>query len=379
MTMDRDSSDQPADSEIKIDNLVHAYVSKGKPVVAVDDVNLDIRQNEFFTLLGPSGCGKTTTLRCIAGLEVPTSGSIELGGTVVVSDRKIVPTYKRDIGMVFQDYAIWPHMSVFDNVAFPLRMGRRLPKSEISDRVEEALHLVNMSEYIGRRSTQLSGGQQQRLSLARALVRRPRVLLLDEPLSNLDAKLREQMRGELRLIQQQIGVTTVFVTHDQVEALSLSTRIAVMNGGKVVQLGTPRDIYMNPNSEFVAEFVGATTFIPGRVVEQSPTSTIVESSVGRLECAPTTEAHTDDSVLVAIRPEGLAVTDSPDPTSNSFVGDVQVALFIGEAVDYRIFAGDQIIRARGTARTQYAAGTKVHVNAAPHDCVVLPADTYAPH
>ena len=376
---DPNPSDGPnpsARSEIKIDSLVHTYVSKGKQVVAVDGVVLDIQRNEFFTLLGPSGCGKTTTLRCIAGLEVPTSGSIELGGTVVVSDRRIVPTHKRNIGMVFQDYAIWPHMSVFDNVAFPLRTGRRLGKAEIQERVEEALRLVNMGEYINRRSTQLSGGQQQRLSLARALVRRPRVLLLDEPLSNLDAKLREQMRGELRLIQQQIGVTTVFVTHDQVEALSLSSRIAVMNSGRVVQLGTPRDIYMNPNSEFVAEFVGATTFIPGRIAEQSSKGTAVDAAVGLLHCAAATHIRADDRVLVAIRPEALTVTDAPAKESNSFVGEVQVALFIGEAVDYRIIAGDQVIRARGNARTQYSPGTRVHVNALPQDCVVLGESAY---
>ncbi|WP_234816093.1 ABC transporter ATP-binding protein [Mycolicibacterium agri] len=351
--------------------LTHAYFTKGKCVVAVDNVDFDIRTNEFFTLLGPSGCGKTTTLRCIAGLETPTSGSVELGGTVVVSERAVVPTHKRDIGMVFQDYAIWPHMSVFDNVAFPLRMGRRLRKTEIQERVEEALQLVNMREYIDRRSTQLSGGQQQRLSLARALVRRPRVLLLDEPLSNLDAKLREQMRSELRLIQQKIGVTTVFVTHDQVEALSLSSRIAVMKEGRVVQLGTPRDVYMKPNCEFVAEFVGSTTFLPGRVTGQAVTCTMVDTAVAELRCAPNTDVSADDEVLVAVRPEALTVTDLPVDGHNSFSGEVAVALFIGEAVDYRIIAGDQLIRARGNARTQYATGASVYVNALPQDCVVL--------
>jgi iron(III) transport system ATP-binding protein len=359
-------------SEIKVTELSHAYVSKGKTVLAVDNVNLDIRENEFFTLLGPSGCGKTTTLRCIAGLETPTSGSIELGGTVVVSDRITVPTHKRDIGMVFQDYAIWPHMSVFDNVAFPLRMGKRIARSELHDRVEEALRLVNMEQYIDRRATQLSGGQQQRLSLARALVRRPRVLLLDEPLSNLDAKLREQMRGELRLIQQRIGVTTVFVTHDQIEALSLSTRVAVMDAGRVVQLDTPRNIYMEPSNEFVARFVGSTTFISGTVSEATSAKVVVDSAVGRLSCGPVDGAGVGARVLVAIRPESLMVTDAPPGSEeNTFVGEVQVSLFIGEAVDYRIVAGDQVIRARGSARTQFRAGAKVYLHAEPQDCVVL--------
>jgi iron(III) transport system ATP-binding protein len=371
MPADRERDAPASASEIKIQNLSHSYLSKGTDVRAVDDVSLDIAANEFFTLLGPSGCGKTTTLRCIAGLEIPTAGCIELGGVVVVSDRKIVPTHKRDIGMVFQDYAIWPHMSVFDNVAFPLRMGRRLRRSEIHDRVEESLRLVNMSAFIGRRATQLSGGQQQRLSLARALVRRPRVLLLDEPLSNLDAKLREQMRGELRLIQQQLGVTTVFVTHDQVEALSLSTRIAVMDAGRVVQLDTPRNIYMRPNSEFVADFVGSTTFIPGQVVAAGPDRIVVESGVGQLLCAGAEGPNAADQVLVAIRPEAFTVTDSPGADPNMIVGEVQLALFIGDAVDYRIVAGDQVIRARGTARVQLVPGAKVYLHASPHDCVVL--------
>jgi iron(III) transport system ATP-binding protein len=361
-------------SAIKINQLCHTYATKNKTVTAVDDVTLDIGDNEFFTLLGPSGCGKTTTLRCIAGLEQPTSGSIELGGTVVVSDRVLVPTHRRDIGMVFQDYAVWPHMSVFDNVAFPLRIGRKLRRAEIAERVEQALELVNMSQYIDRRATQLSGGQQQRLSLARALVRQPKVLLLDEPLSNLDAKLREQMRGELRLIQQRIGITTVFVTHDQVEALSLSTRIAVMSGGRVVQEGSPREIYLEPNSEFVANFVGATSFVAGRVLTSSPVTLTVETELGALSCRPHPDVRTGASAIVAIRPESLVVTDKPTQGDNCFAGEVELSLFVGDGVDYRIRAGGQSLRARGSARAQFDAGDPVYVNAAADDCVVLLAD-----
>ena len=271
---------------IRVDQLLHQYSDRGKAVTAVDHVSFEVEENQFYTLLGPIGCGKTTTLRCIAGLELPTSGTIELGGTVVVSDRGIVPTHRRDIGMVFQDYAVWPHMSVFDNVAFPLKVGKRLASSVVKERVYEALSLVNMEQYIDRRATQLSGGQQQRLSLARALVRQPAVLLLDEPLSNLDAKLREQMRKELRLIQRRLKVTTIFVTHDQVEALSMSNRIAVMKDGVIVQEGSPRDIYLAPNSEFVAAFIGATNFIRGTVTGAGliPGEYTLDTSVGRLVC-----------------------------------------------------------------------------------------------
>ncbi len=364
-------------SAIRIDQLRHTYATKDKTVTAVDGVTLEVAENEFFTLLGPSGCGKTTTLRCIAGLEQPTSGSIEMGGVVVVSDDVLVPTHKRDIGMVFQDYAVWPHMSVFDNVAFPLRIGPKLRRAEIASRVEQALDLVNMTPYIDRRATQLSGGQQQRLSLARALVRQPKVLLLDEPLSNLDAKLREQMRSELRLIQQRIGITTIFVTHDQVEALSLSTRIAVMSGGRVVQEGTPREIYLEPNSEFVADFVGATSFVAGRVVTSGSVALTLETELGTFDCRPDPTLLVGTAALIALRPESLVVTDVPGESDNCFAGEVELSLFVGEGVDYRIRVGGQSVRARGSARAQFDAGDKVYVNAAAEDCVVLLADRVA--
>ena len=363
---------------IRIDRLHQRYRSQGRDVIAIDDVSLDIRQNEFFTLLGPSGCGKTTTLRSIAGLEQPTSGTIELDGVVVVSDRTDVPTYKRDLGMVFQDYAIWPHMSVFENIAFPLRYGRRrYRRAEIQRRVEEALDLVNMSEYIGRRATQLSGGQQQRLSLARALVRQPKVLLLDEPLSNLDAKLREQMRGELRLIQERIGVTTVFVTHDQVEALSLSTRIAVMNRGRVVQIGTPREIYLEPADGFVADFVGDTSFVPGTVTAVAPDATHVDTPLGPIVGAPSPRVAVGDAVEIALRTEALVVSETATDAENAIRGTVQLALFVGDGVDYRIDAGGIPIRARGSARTQIGSRTDVVVSLSAGDAIVLPKSTEA--
>src|SRR5690606_19620522 len=232
-TRDQDSGPPPpqGNAMIRVSDLVKIYQADGarEAVRAVDEISFTVEEGQFYTLLGPSGCGKTTTLRCIAGLERANGGTIELADTVVVSDRLFVPPYRRDIGMVFQSYAVWPHMSVYDNVAFPLQVGSNRPtRAEVRKRVSDALELVRLARYEKRSATQLSGGQQQRLSLARAIVREPSVLLLDEPLSNLDARLRERMRGELSAIQQRLGVTTIYVTHDQIESLSMSDRIAVM-------------------------------------------------------------------------------------------------------------------------------------------------------
>jgi iron(III) transport system ATP-binding protein len=362
---------------IRVERLFHAYLDRGKPVTAVDNVSFEVEENQFFTLLGPSGCGKTTTLRCIAGLEQPTSGTIELDGVVVVSDRGIVPTHRRDIGMVFQDYAVWPHMSVFDNVAFPLKVGKRLPSSVVKERVREALSLVNMEQYVERRATQLSGGQQQRLSLARALVRQPKVLLLDEPLSNLDAKLREQMRKELRMIQRRIKVTTIFVTHDQIEALSMSNRIAVMKDGVIVQEGTPRDIYLTPNSEFVAAFVGATNFIRGTVEEVGPVAGdfTLDTTIGRLVCRTDQTLVKGEPVTVAVRPESLTLSTEPVLGMNSIEGTVDIGLFVGEAVDYHVRVGELLVRVKGSPRTHFRRHDKVYIGIPPEDCAVIAADT----
>jgi len=361
---------------IRVDRLLHQYSDRGRAVTAVDNVSFEVEENQFYTLLGPSGCGKTTTLRCIAGLELPTAGTIELGGTVVVSDRGVVPTHRRDIGMVFQDYAVWPHMSVFDNVAFPLKVGKRLPSSVVKERVHEALALVNMEQYVDRRATQLSGGQQQRLSLARALVRQPKVLLLDEPLSNLDAKLREQMRKELRLIQRRIKVTTIFVTHDQVEALSMSNRIAVMKDGVIIQEGTPRDIYLTPNSEFVAAFIGATNFIRGTVAAAGPISGdyTLDTSVGQLVCRTDQPLVVGEPVTVAVRPEALTLSTDPVPGTNSIEAQVDLGLFVGESVDYHVQMGDLLIRVKGSPRTHFRRHEKVYVGIPPEDCTVIAAD-----
>src|SRR6185312_1340939 len=246
-------------------------------------VSFEVPRGKMFALLGPSGCGKTTTLRSIAGLEKPDAGEISVDGKIVFSaERRIhVPPEKRDFGMVFQSYAIWPHMTVYQNAAFPLRVGRRrLPARQMAEAVARALHIVQLDGLEDRKATQLSGGQQQRLALARALVKQPPLLLLDEPLSNLDAKLRERMRFELKRLQRELRVTTVYVTHDQSEALALSHEIAVMNDGRLMQVGTPRAVYERPASRFVADFVGTSNFIDGRVLASDAQFVRVETEFG---------------------------------------------------------------------------------------------------
>src|SRR3954452_4354404 len=252
---------------LSVSALNTEYASKtGAPVRAAQNVSFDVPEGKLFTLLGPSGCGKTTTLRSIAGLERPVSGEITVGGRIVYSSAQgtFVAPNKRNFGMVFQSYAIWPHMNVFQNVAFPLEV-RKLPRKEIRERVMRVLAAVQLDHLVDREATKLSGGQQQRLALARALVMEPQLLLLDEPLSNLDAKLCDAMRTELKRLQRELNLTTIYVTHDQSEALALSHEIAVMNDGRVVQIGSPRQIYETPHDQFVADFVGTTNFVCGTV------------------------------------------------------------------------------------------------------------------
>jgi iron(III) transport system ATP-binding protein len=276
---------------LEVKDLVKTFPggrSSDEPVVAVDGVSFDVRPGQMFTLLGPSGCGKTTTLRSIAGLERPDSGEIVVSGRVLFSSSQKVNlrANERGLGMVFQSYAIWPHMNVLNNVAFPLQVlarDRRPPRREIKERVREVLRLVQLEGLAERQATDLSGGQQQRLALARALVMQPPLLLLDEPLSNLDAKLREEMRFELKRLQQTLGITAVYVTHDQVEALAISNSVAVMRDGRIEQTGKPRDVYERPSSRFVADFIGISNFIDGDIAEVgSDGSYTVRSSEGIL-------------------------------------------------------------------------------------------------
>ena len=347
---------------IAVDGLVVRYGD----TTAVHGVSFSVARGELVTLLGPSGCGKTTTLRAIAGLETPSGGSITLDGTVMYSAaaRRNVPTEKRGVSMVFQSYAIWPHMSVFDNVAYGLRV-RRLPKAEVDAKVDRALGLVQMQALARRPATMLSGGQQQRVAVARAIAFAPEVVLFDEPLSNLDAKLRAEMRVELRELQRQLSFTAVYVTHDQEEALAISDRVIVMNGGRIEQVGSPQDIYDRPGSRFVADFVGAANLLPGRVV-----------GVGRFEVAggvvleaavPVAEAG-----FAAVRPSYVQLgAAAPAGAANAARGRVQRRLFHGDFNEYVIAwpAGTLIVRRPPTEA--FAEGSEVALWFAPEHCVLL--------
>ena len=367
---------------IQVNDLVKIYETGA--VRAVDEVSFTVNEGEFYTLLGPSGCGKTTTLRCIAGLERANAGTIELGGTVVVADRLFVPPYRRDIGMVFQSYAVWPHMTVFENVAFPLKVGSSRPSSsQMRERVDSALQLVGLGGYAERMATQLSGGQQQRLSLARAIVREPSVLLLDEPLSNLDARLRERMRGELTAIQRRLGVTTLFVTHDQIEALSMSDRIAVMDGGKIVQEGTPEEIYHEPVNEFVASFIGSTNLFLGKFLgrDDAAKTVSVEVDFGRLEVEdPGVTIEPDAQVLVAIRPENVVLHHEGAGSSAAFESGrpnvidakIGIGLFTGNSMEYYIEVEGNLLQVRADSRLKLTRGDAVRVELNPLDCRVFP-------
>src|SRR5258705_2798066 len=293
---------------LTVEGLFTEYPNdRGEIVKAAQDVSFTVEEGRLFTLLGPSGCGKTTTLRSIAGLERPRAGEISVKGRVVYSSsrRVFVAPNRRGFGMVFQSYAIWPHMNVFENTAFPLEVGdRRFSRQEIRDKVLRVLRAVQLDELADREATKLSGGQQQRLALARALVMEPQLLLLDEPLSNLDAKLRERMRFELKRLQRELRITTVYVTHDQSEALALSHEIAVMNLGRIQQIGRPRDIYENPSNQFVADFVGNTNFLDGTVVRQDALDhAVVRTDIGEISVKASRPLRPDERVAISIRPE----------------------------------------------------------------------------
>jgi iron(III) transport system ATP-binding protein len=368
---------------IQVEGLVKEYRALGgrERVRAVDSVSFEVQEGEFYTLLGPSGCGKTTTLRSLAGLERTDSGTIRLAGVEVASQSTFVPANRRDIGMVFQSYAVWPHMSVFDNVAFPIRHGRtKLRGDELRRRVTDALALVGMADLASRGATQLSGGQQQRMALARALVSEPKVLLLDEPLSNLDAKLRERMRTEIRVLQRRLGITTVFVTHDQTEALSMSDRIAVMDGGRIVQEGSPRDIYFHTDHTFVANFIGSTNLLAGEVQGTDPATghLLVSTEIGILHATAGSTPVGAGRVSVAIRPEDVHLVPLAEAVSvnaaglNRVPGRIQVELFGGSYTDYFIEArGGVHVRARASSRRVIDAEAPLEIHIPAYACQVL--------
>jgi iron(III) transport system ATP-binding protein len=360
---------------------------RGEAIHAAQDVSFDVPEGKLFTLLGPSGCGKTTTLRSIAGLERPKSGEIAVRGQLVYSSQQgiFVPPNRRDFGMVFQSYAIWPHMSVFQNAAFPLevrsaRSRHKLGRKEIAAKVMEVLRAVALDDLVGRAATKLSGGQQQRLALARALVMEPQLLLLDEPLSNLDAKLRERMRFELKRIQRELGITTVYVTHDQSEALALSHMIAVMDRGRVVQIGTPRDVYERPSDRFVADFVGTTNFLDAVVMATGGDRCRVRTAVGELNVRCGEYLRANDTVLVSVRPEDVELSEQPQTQDdgdkndgdNFCVGEVQAKAFLGDCLDFQVKIGDFIVLARVHPSLRTPVGDKIYVRMRAEKCVAVP-------
>jgi iron(III) transport system ATP-binding protein len=366
-----------AGQSLVVKGLQKTFEANRQNVAAVSGVSFEVGVGDFYTLLGPSGCGKTTTLRCVAGLERTTAGTISIAGSVVSSHspRVFVPPNKRDIGMVFQSYAIWPHMTVFDNVAFALRTKNGPNRKELERRVKEALELVDLADYEKRMATQMSGGQQQRLALARALVRRPKLLLLDEPLSNLDAKLRDQMRAELRAIQRQVNITTLYVTHDQAEALSMSSRIAVMEQGKIVQEGTAREIYQHPTSRFVAQFVGSANFIDGTVVSADETKGVcIDTPAGRLVVESSPVASQGQPITVSIRPENVRMHTSDPGRPNTVQGKLERRMFLGEVIDWQVRIGDTFLASRAHPSLEVRRGDDVFVELPSQFCMLVSAE-----
>ncbi len=352
-------------ADLVLENLTIRYGD----VTAVNNVSINVASGEFLTLLGPSGCGKSTTLFAIAGLNHATSGVIRIGDKVLFdgATNTIVAPEHRNIGLVFQSYALWPHMTVADNLAFPLKL-RKMSKADRDERIKEALSLVEMLPYAERFPFELSGGQQQRVALARALVYRPNLLLLDEPLSNLDAKLRERARVWLRELQERLNVTTIYVTHDQAEALAVSDRVAVMSMGNLRQLGSPKDIYERPTDAFVADFIGSSNFIDARLIEENSTHNVVELHNGtRLKTMPG-NAGADGNLVVAIRPERIEV--AAGDTDNAIESEITGSTYLGSTYQYAVdIAGSQL---RFITPSDLPAG-KVHLRIPPEATVIYPS------
>jgi iron(III) transport system ATP-binding protein len=358
---------------MRLEGLWKTYPGAAYP--AVKNLSLDVYDGEILTLLGPSGCGKTTTLRIVAGLEVPDAGNIFFGDRAVVmtSRRLFLPPDKRNLGMVFQSYAIWPHMTVAENVAFPLK-ARRFPRKEIKERVHRALELVGMSGFQERPGPLLSGGQQQRVAFARALVTEPRVLLLDEPFSNLDAKLREQMRIGVKLLQKRLNIAMLFVTHDQIEALSLSNRIALMKLGVVQQQGNPQLLYERPVNEFVRDFIGKTLLFKGKVQTSNPSGQVAIAIVGAPDCVVFGRTYNPDGikagelVYIGVRPEDVEILPalSSQLPAGMISATTRAALFVGERIEYQVEVdGQSTVVIYGERHSPVEEGSKVWLKLRP--------------
>jgi ABC-type Fe3+/spermidine/putrescine transport system ATPase subunit len=341
----------------------------------VDGISFTVSRGEFFTLLGPSGCGKTTTLRLLAGLEDPDAGEIVLEGRCLAAPERdiLVPPDKRGIGMMFQSYAIWPHMTVFENVAFPLRV-RRIANDVIKKRVLETLHLVGLGGMEQRGATQLSGGQQQRVALARAIVHTPSLLLLDEPLSNLDVKLREQMRNELRALQTRLNLAVVYVTHDQDEALAMSDRIAVLNKGRIEQIGTPMELYEQPRTRFVSEFLGRAIILTGTVRTDGGHKWIHVHDGYRIAIHGERGAHFSDGDAVRLlsRPEDIVLLPGGEPGPNQVGGTVERIAYMGNHLEYIISAAGRSLVLSATKKERHDVGAQVRLGFDPASIMVMP-------
>jgi len=350
---------------VTVENLSKSF---GR-VKAVDDVSFEVEAGELFFLLGPSGCGKTTVLRIIAGLCEADSGRVLFDGKRVDD----LPAHRRNTGMVFQNYALWPHMSVRQNVQYGLDV-RKLPRRERKQRVEKALAMVHMSDAADRKPGQLSGGQQQRVALARALVIEPAVVLLDEPLSNLDAKLRTEMRNEIRRVHEETKITMIYVTHDQKEALSLARRIAVIGSGRIEQIGTPREIYERPRNKFVARFIGETNLVTGKVAEAGEGTVTIATPMGRVVSSDANDALSPGrEVTCSIRPEAVSFTSSEDGPNN-FPAKVKAITYLGETEQYSIETGSGVeLRVMGLnpAARETARGREVRITFDPSEVIVL--------
>lgn len=352
-------------ARVELDSLTKRYGD----LVAVDDATLTIEDDEFVTFVGPSGCGKTTTLRLIAGFEMPTSGQVRLDG----EDISYLKPHQRDVGMVFQSFALFPHMSVFDNIAYGLREGTDLSSEEIETKVNELLELIQLPSIGDRNPEELSGGQQQRVALARALAIEPEVLLLDEPLASLDKKLREQMQVELRQLHEELEFTTIFVTHNQREAMSMSDRIVVMNDGRMVQVGTPQEVYRNPNSTFVADFIGSSNLFEGKVTARENGKATVRVD-GDIELMCETEPGVMDNVTVSIRPEAISLSSEPPSGPNQFNSQVQFKRYLGTETEYHLTSGDfscvAIVQSEGE-QSEFDAGAELTVGIPSESIQVL--------
>jgi iron(III) transport system ATP-binding protein len=365
---------------LKVDALYTEYTNElGQAVKAAQDVSFAVPKGEFFTLLGPSGCGKTTTLRSIAGLERPQSGEIGVEDTVFYSSRRniFVQPNRRGFGMVFQSYAIWPHMDVFGNAAFPLQVGKqRYSKAEIDRKVMRVLKAVQLDHLRDREATKLSGGQQQRLALARALVMEPKLLLLDEPLSNLDAKLRDAMRFELKRLQRELRITTVYVTHDQSEALALSHKIAVMSEGRIQQIGTPREVYDRPVNKFVADFVGTTNFIDGTVAANGAgeNAYVVQTEIGPIQSIAVDRLRIGDRVVLSIRLEDLELSERKPDCANLLQGTVHQKVFLGDNLEFQVKFGERVLQARVHPSLTTKVGEPIWAWVQPEKSVVVRAE-----